>query len=96
MKRIEQTAPDEQLLHRIRSEFLEMPGLRLSPEQAQRLWTLDAQMCTRILERLVDARFLQRGSDGRYGRISDVRIGYVPGRMVKADVRAETPQRKRA
>ena len=42
---------DEGLLRRIRSEFLEMPGLRLSREQAQRLWALDAATCDRVLER---------------------------------------------
>jgi hypothetical protein len=29
---------DEALLHRVYGEFLEMPGLRLTCQQAQRLW----------------------------------------------------------
>jgi len=31
------------VLHRIRSEFLEMPGLRLTPAQAARLWGMERQ-----------------------------------------------------
>ena len=29
------------ILERVRGEFNEMPGLRLTPEQAARLWDLD-------------------------------------------------------
>ena len=31
------------LVHRVRGEFLEMPGLRLTRAQAQRLWGLDEE-----------------------------------------------------
>ena len=38
----------EQLLERrIRGEFKEMPGLRLSSQQAPRLWSVDRELCSR-------------------------------------------------
>jgi hypothetical protein len=56
----------EELLRRIRGEFLEMPGMRLTRPQAQRLWGLDAALCDALLDALVDARFLFRTSDGAF------------------------------
>ena len=53
---------------RIRGEFMEMPGLRLTREQACRLWGLDTQTCQRLLFTLVTARFLAEAPDGRYRR----------------------------
>jgi DNA-binding MarR family transcriptional regulator len=58
------------LLERIRSEFLEMPGLRLTPNQAARLWALDRTTSERVLDGLVDAGFLGRSRDGAYLRAS--------------------------
>ncbi len=55
---------DDETLRRIRGEFLEMPGLRLTPAQAQRLWALDRSTCEALLARLVDAHFLMRTRDG--------------------------------
>jgi hypothetical protein len=52
------------LLQRIRGEFQEMPGLRLTKPQACRLWHLDATECQALLEALIDARFLVRTKDG--------------------------------
>jgi hypothetical protein len=53
---------------RIRGEYLEMPGLRLSVEQASRLWALDRVACVELLERLVESHFLQCDRNGRYVR----------------------------
>lgn len=64
-----QTARVEEALLRIKSEFVEMPGLRLTSPQAQRLWGLDAEFCESILSALVDAKFLLRTSDGVFVRI---------------------------
>ena len=58
------------LLHRIRSEFLEMPGLRLTPAQAARLWALDRHTSERVLDRLTMAGFLLKTSEGAYVRES--------------------------
>lgn len=49
-----------QLLCRIRSEYLEMPGLCLTLKQAQRLWGLEEQTCREAMQLLVDAKFLRR------------------------------------
>lgn len=49
----------QSILERIRGEFNEMPGLRLTPEQAARLWNLDARACGEVLTRLVSASFLR-------------------------------------
>jgi hypothetical protein len=47
------------VIERVRGEFNEMPGLRLTPEQAARLWGLDLMACTEVLNRLVAASFLR-------------------------------------
>ena len=61
---------------RIYNEFLEMPGLRVTCQQAQRLWGLDRPTCLEILERLVNARFLCRNGRGMYARLTDGRADY--------------------
>jgi hypothetical protein len=52
------TVVPTEVLQRVRAEFLEMPGLRLTRAQARRLWALDETLCDAILAALVDARFL--------------------------------------
>jgi DNA-binding IclR family transcriptional regulator len=52
------------LLQRVRSEFNEMPGLRLTPAQAARLLGLDTRSCQRILNALVNSAFLRWTADG--------------------------------
>ena len=54
------------LLRRIRGEFREMPGLRLSLEQAMRLWSLDRATCVDVLDRLKTTKFLELDPNGRY------------------------------
>jgi hypothetical protein len=56
------------LLHRVRGEFLEMPGLRLTTAQAARLWAVDRQTSERILDGLTMAGFLFRDREGAYLR----------------------------
>jgi hypothetical protein len=58
----------QEVVRRIRGEYLEMPGLRLTPEQARRLWRLDETACLAILGALVDARFLSKTRDGAFVR----------------------------
>jgi hypothetical protein len=58
----------QDVVHRIRGEFLEMPGLRLTSDQARRLWRLDETACEAVLGALVDARFLARTRDGAFVR----------------------------
>jgi Fic family protein len=64
------------VLQRIFNEFLEMPGLRVTCQQAQRLWGLDRETCLHALGTLVDAKFLARTSRGMYARSSDGRAEY--------------------
>ena len=56
----------QDVVRRIRGEFLEMPGLRLTPQQARRLWRLDETACDAVLGALVDAHFLARTRDGAF------------------------------
>lgn len=59
----------DDILGRVRGEFLEMPGLRLTEAQARRLWHLDPGTCTVLLNVLVTDGFLFRSADGAYMRI---------------------------
>jgi hypothetical protein len=54
------------LLRTVRAEYREMPGLRLTLRQAQRLWNLDSITCEAILDFLESTRFLRRTSDQSY------------------------------
>jgi len=55
---------------RIRGEYLEMPGMRISLDQAARLWALDREVCRIVLDALVGANFLHRDQQGRYSQTS--------------------------
>jgi hypothetical protein len=61
-----------ELLRRIRAEFQEMPCLRLTCGQAQRLFGLRADVCQRVFAALVAEGTLTCGPDGRYGFPVDV------------------------
>jgi hypothetical protein len=56
----------ERVVRRIRAEFLEMPGLCLTFEQAQRLWSLEPRICKAALTSLIDSRFLRRTERGLF------------------------------
>ena len=49
---------------RVRGEFAEMPGLRLSVEQAARLFGLDRTETQTLLESLVEEGYLRHTADG--------------------------------
>ena len=55
-----------ELLRRIRGEFREMPGMRLSLEQAMRLWSLDRAACVEVLNQLRSEKFLDLDRNGGY------------------------------
>jgi hypothetical protein len=59
-------AVDETIVRRARAEYLEMPGLRLTSAQAQRLWGLDRRTCEELLATLASAHFLARTRDGAF------------------------------
>ena len=51
------TSP-ERMLHIIRAEFAEMPGMRLTRAQFRRLWNLSEAECDRLLRHLIGAGYL--------------------------------------
>jgi hypothetical protein len=53
----------------IRAEYLEIPGLRLTKAQVQRLWGLDATTCDVLLNALESMRFLKRTASDAYVRV---------------------------
>ena len=63
----------DEVLQRIQGEFVEMPGLRLTPSQAQRLWGLERDVCDALLGALVDAKFLAQTRDGAFVRMEGAR-----------------------
>lgn len=63
----------DDVLQRIQGEFVEMPGLRLTAAQAQRLWGLEREVCTALLGALVDAKFLSQTRDGAFIRTDGAR-----------------------
>ena len=67
----------DDVLQRIQGEFVEMPGLRLTAAQAQRLWGLERDVCDALLKALVEAKFLSRTRDGAFIRTD----GSSPGRI---------------
>jgi hypothetical protein len=67
---------------RIRAEYLEMPGMRLTAEQVMRLCGVDVAVCRTVLDDLVRARFLRRGPDATYVR---------SGTPTTESVRSEAP-----
>ena len=67
-----QQQPDD-VFRRVRGEYIEMPGLRLTTAQAQRLWGLDRASCDSLLDALVEAKFLLKTRDGAFVRSDHVR-----------------------
>jgi hypothetical protein len=67
------------LLIRIRGEYREMPGLRLTLPQACRLWQLDAATCKVVLQTLIEEGFLIGRQDGTFIALPSLKA-------VKADI----------
>jgi hypothetical protein len=63
--------PNPRVLNRVRSEYMEMPGLSLKSEQVQRLCGIDDDACKAVLDTLVEAGFLLIRDDGAYSRSRD-------------------------
>ena len=60
------TSPSDLLVARVRGEYREMPGLRLTFAQACRLWQLDTATCEVVIETLLKEKFLARTKDGAF------------------------------
>ena len=74
-------------VRRIFSEYLEMPGLRLTSAQAQRLWGLDADACANALRVLIESGFLRRTNAGQYVRLTDGSAVMPTLRMAKTELK---------
>jgi hypothetical protein len=73
--------PMGDIVNRVCSEFFEMPGLRLTRAQAQRLWGLDEPTTCQVLDQLLEIHFLQRTADGKFLRSTDGRFPVPRRRM---------------
>jgi hypothetical protein len=62
-------ASRESLVRRVVSEFREMPCLRLTPAQAERLFGLRADVCRRVLGGLIADGMLRIDEEGRYATV---------------------------
>ena len=82
------TFPHQEVLERIRAEYLEMPGMQLQVEQVERLCGVQRSICKVVLDSLVEARFLCLKSDGSYARLTEGDIAHP--RPAKADLRSHT------
>jgi hypothetical protein len=60
--------PSFELVMRAMREFDELPTLRLTLEQAMRLFSLDRTACREVLDTLVERQILRRDRTGRYAR----------------------------
>ena len=67
----EDTARFDDLVWRVRAEYREMPGLRLTAAQARCLFDLEGVTCETVLDRLCRLGFLSCSGDGRYGRTNE-------------------------
>jgi hypothetical protein len=83
-----------QLLNRIWAEYREMPGLSLTPAQAQRLWGLDAITSRDALALLVESKLLHCGEDGRYRRSTEGTAPPHAAYTAKARIEATRAQEK--
>lgn len=80
------------LLARIRGEYLEMPGLKLTEAQARRLWDLDRHTCGIALKALLDQRFLERTAEGAYVRAGSGRSAHRGPSATRGEaIQHETP-----
>ena len=80
----------QDVFNRLRAEYTELPGLRLTAEQVQRLCGIEETMCRLVLDLLVDEKFLRAKSDGRYARVTDG----PPPHPAKPDLRTDERAKK--
>jgi hypothetical protein len=59
------------VIDRLRAEYLEVPGLRLTPKQVERLCGIERLMCHAVLDALVASQFLCVKPEGHYVRLTD-------------------------
>jgi hypothetical protein len=63
------TQPDlRDIVHLVKAEYLEMPGMCLTPAQVRRLWNLDFHTAAAVLQQLVKEGFLCVTEAGTFER----------------------------
>ena len=92
--RIPPTDVADRIHQRIRAEYLEMPGLHLTAEQARRLCGVEQALCQQVLDTLVEMKYLSLKPNGTYARLTGGPDEPRP-HPAKADIRA-TPAAKQA
>ena len=55
----------EAIVNRVRNEFVEVPGLRLTMAQAMKLWGLGPDECQQVISMLVASSFLRLNARGQ-------------------------------
>ena len=66
MELLQEEATFAEWINIVKGEYREMPGLRLSKPQAQRLWGLDRVTCEALLDHLEASKFLKRTAQDTY------------------------------
>ena len=86
--------PELAALRRVWAEYVEMPGLRLTPRQVQRLCGIEATAAAGVLATLVELGFLEEAPDGQYRRTTGGPV--MPTlRMATASLRPRRPMGSR-
>jgi hypothetical protein len=62
------SAPPAAVLQRVREQYRDMPGLKLTEPQATRLFGVAPSVCAAMLRALVIEDFLSRAEDGLFVR----------------------------
>jgi hypothetical protein len=68
--------PLDEVVGRVRAEYLEMPGMKLTAPQVQRLCGVEPDTCKTVLDAMVNAKFLCVEADGSYARLLDEDVPY--------------------
>ena len=63
---VKSTSALDDVLNRVRCEYNEMPGMCVTPSQAQRLWGLDPPTCALVLSTLLERGVVRRTLRGTY------------------------------
>lgn len=62
------TVTRQDILNRIRAEYVEMPGLTMTAPQLERLCGVEAALCQTVLDSLVAMKVLRVNEKGAYTR----------------------------
>ena len=74
MRKDIETPPILETLVKMQTEWIEMPQLKITRRQAQRLWSMSDEVCETAFATLIRKGFLVQAPDGAYVRHAFVRI----------------------